>query len=356
VKLFSKGRVMKDFAVVTYLKDAEVSVQKPNIIEQLYRNICSLLNRPKMGEILNNKIEVVELFKEKNVSEDLVPRALKIHVINLPFHVDELTALSKGKIRSIEEFIREYCASHELDMVKLPRVILEKDIFQNSTPNPFTGRLLFKSLITNILIEIYSRRDCRIKDLDMAVVQGKNTEELFAYIRLLAASIKYLTIFSEDKEGIEKQIEDFYEETGLSMRVTQDIKSCFKGINFILSLGELQSGMKLSSKAIVVNYGDTDCSNIFGENIVINGIEVKLPNGIASKLGRNVIEQYTQLELAEIILCSKLEIIMGDVSTEICEKLSREFSRQAFEISSFIGRRGILKKSDFNVKIGEDTA
>ena len=235
-------------------------------------------------------------------------------------------------------------------------MILERNIFQKDISNQFTGRLLFKALISNILDEIYSKRGFRIKDLDMAIVQGKSTEELFLYIRLLASSIKYLTILSEDNESIEKQVEDFYEETGLSMRVTHDCRSGFKGVNFILNLGDLLPSMKLSSQAVVLNYGDSSCNRAFGENIIINGIEVKLPSEMAAKLGKNVLDYYTQLELAEMMLYKKVDIHIEDVSIDTAEKISKEFTKRAFSISGFVGRRNVLKTRDIKVCTDEDSA
>lgn len=347
---------MKDFAIVTCLKNIEACAKKPNVMKQAYQFVLSMLNIPKIEETLLKEIKVAELFKEESNTENEECKALKIHIIHLPFHVDELAAFSRGRINRIEEFINEYCASNKIDVVIYSKLLLERNIFLGNVATPFIGRLLFKSLVSNILNEIYSKRGFRINDLDMAIVHGKSDEELFTYIRLLAPYIKYLTIISDDKEGIEKQVEDFYEETGLSIRVTRDIKSGFRGIDFILSIGDLQPGMKIGTRAVILNYGDSGCSNIVGENIIINGIELRLPGTITTKLGKNVLENFTQLELAEIILCNKLDIPIDEISDKTYEILSKEFTAQAFTISGFEGRHNILKASDIKVKNNADSA
>ena len=73
-----------------------------------------------------------------------------------------------------------------------------------------------------------------IRDLDIAILETNNRKLLHFFIRQLSPLAKFLTIITKEKESAQKDMEDIFDETGLSVRVTDDIASGLDGISILL--------------------------------------------------------------------------------------------------------------------------
>ena len=347
---------MGDFAIVTCMKNVETEVKKTNLVQQLYSFIQNFFKHQKIEETLVQQITKVVLFEPEALGQkDEVQTndSINLHSIVLPFQLDELENINAGRVARVEQFIKNYCAQNKIGQVFLPEIISSKCRFKDFAVSSYKGRYLYQALFTNIIEDIYTKRGIKIRELDIAIVQGESREVLLSYVMLLAPMVKYLTVISEDKEEVEKQAEEIYEETGLSVRVTNDYKTGLKSADFILNLGTLTQGMKINPRAVILNYGDIGCSKAVSDNLVINGIEVKLPSKMASRLENNIFNYFNHLELSEMMIFHKLgmdnEIDFQAFLTENRGKICGEFASQAYSITGYVGRRNTLKSRDIKV-------
>jgi hypothetical protein len=134
---------------------------------------------------------------------------------------------------------------------------------------------------------------------------------LHFFIKQLSPLAKFLTIITKEKELIQKEIEDVFDDTGLSVRVTDDIASGLDGINVFINignLGEFTSRKKIICNAVVINYGDMKSDQVKFTGEVINRINVGLPAGVEGLIDEEFLNYFSRIEIAEIIFVNKLNI------------------------------------------------
>lgn len=349
---------MGNYSLVTCLKDSENSVKKPGFLGQVYNFFQNTYKWLKIKDKLKQGVRKLEIYENKEDCYDSQETFPKAYCITIPLHLSELEGLGTSRLKRIETLIKDFCLENNISIIILPKTISQKCKFNNLPVGVFKGRSLFRALLPNILDEIYTKRGIKIRDLDIAIVQGKSHEELFFFIRLLAPMLKYLTVIAEDKEEIEKQAEGIYEESGLSVRVTKDRRSGLKDARLVLNLGELTEGMKIDPRAVVVNYGSIQSDMGISQNLLLNGIDIKLPSAVATRVEKSIFDYFTNYELAEIIISHKLGIENNILSNEtgspdIYLSMHQEFCSSAYSIAGLIGRRSILKMRDINIYTGK---
>jgi hypothetical protein len=215
----------------------------------------------------------------------------------------------------------------------------------------YSGHYLYMSLVLHMINEMISGNKKELKDLEIAIVNGNDENKLFAIIQLLLQKIKYLTLIVEKEELLEKNINEICSETGLSIRLTSDMKTALKDIDLIINLNnsyELKHTSKLKSNTIILNFGAAITSLASVENVIINKIDIGLPSMLKSKLNTNLLMDFNSLELSEIVLSHKYgvedKILESHYNYESMQILAKRFKEDGYKIEGFFGRRGLLKK------------
>jgi len=62
-----------------------------------------------------------------------------------------------------------------------------------------------------------------IRELDVAIIHGNDYTFCIHYIKILSSILKFLTIITHEKESIENMTDNIFEETGLAVRVTDNL-------------------------------------------------------------------------------------------------------------------------------------
>ncbi len=295
----------------------------------------------------NKKAKVQQLpFSELN---------LNCHLLNLPYLLTDMKELSDRKIRKLEQQITQECHDANIEEIIYPKNLIRLGIFDCVTPI-YTGRYIYESLLLRILNEIFTQRGIKLSNLDIAFIHGDNYEELYSLVWLLSPFIKYLTIVTEDKDIIMNELERLCEDTGLSVRLTNNLKNGLSECDVIvnlLNLADFNNATRIKSKAIVINYNNSDISRLFGTNEIINGIEIKIPDKIKTIIPEEVQKLYTSTELSEIMLSHKEELggflTSSSYKLEALVSLDQEFERLGFKINGFVGRHGFLKRENISI-------
>jgi hypothetical protein len=313
---------MSDFALVIYEQHDIMPAQHHSFAGR----ILSALKRTKY-ECTCKKIDFY-----RNVSA---------YVIKLPWSLERILSLDKHKIGAM---ISSKCRENGATECLVPRElwgVLSTDGFTRSNS---CDELLYKLLILDILNEIYSTKNIEISLVDVAIVSGNNGDELFCIVRLLSTLFKYITIISSEREGIDSEINDIYVDSGLSIGVTSDYKNGLKNADLIINLGDSNEHIfnaKINPKALILNYGKLDINKILAENTLINGIEIALPHSIDSKVDKEIYQYYEKPEISLTILTHRFLSydILREFNKELSKKASKQFEKDGWRISGFIGRR-----------------
>lgn len=336
---------MRDFILVICASD-NVDITCRRTLKDLFSYIISsLFKKEKLEEKLKEGFAKIELYDDLN-----------LYLLTLPYSIREVEELAKNKIDGISSFISRMMKEHGIQSCIMPSHMPNMCEFEGSIKSFFNGEFLYRSLLTNILDEILTKKGLSIGDLNITIVEGKDTEELLSVVKLLSKDLKYLTIITENKDRFENEIESIYEETGLSIMTSTDFKSGLKSADIIINMGGMKDNIpnsRINSKALVLNYGKLDFNKVTNENTFINGIEVSLPKRLLLKLDRRLFEYFKATELSEIILVHKIGININEIngisSLAITQKVSEEFKKDRYSITGFVGRRNIIKSQNISL-------
>ena len=326
---------MADFALVTCSRHHVEKTCKQAFVKRLFTRISKAIDANK----LTPDMKTVE------IGENTV-----CHIIKLPFDLNGLARLSKGRLKKISRHILEKCMEHHIENCLLPKQVCSFPHFEACVENPYSGKCLYKSLLIAILEEICSKRGTKLYDTDIAILGGQNTKTLSSVARLLSTRVKFITVITDGEYSVQDEFEKICEETGLSSRITNNFENGIRDAGIIINLGnaeKLNISSRFESRAIVINYGDKSIEKILDKNILINGIETALPENLLSKVGKSIYEFFSPLEISEIFICHDLnienEVASGIIEDRTMEMLSEKFIKDGYRINCFIGRHGKLR-------------
>lgn len=307
------------------------------------RSITSFTNRFKKvfkAKKIELRLNQIELYKNFNM-----------FVIKLQDSPESLLNVSGKHLKGYQDSISDICTKNNIKHFIIPEFLPDSLITESCIKNKFSGEYLYISLIWNVINEVLVVYKKDIEEIEVAIISGNNESKLNAVINLLLSKIKYLTIIAENNDSIFENANRIYQDTGLAIRVTSNAKNVFKDMDLIINLNnfyEFKSCYKLKSKAIIINYSDTLINWVTVENIIINKINIGIPNILRNKIDMYLKDNFNNLVLSEIILSHK-ENIDDEVQKSLYnyEKLKimeKNFNVDGYVIDGFLGRRGFLQK------------
>ncbi|HOP93143.1 MAG TPA: hypothetical protein PLP24_07195 [Acetivibrio thermocellus] len=295
----------------------------------------------KKGDLIKRILNVLRSFFSTKLSDDAVKKAelydgFNVFTVRLPHKASELERPGRFKIRRLKKIIKRLCLDYSIEKCYFPHCAPDKLDIDFCVKDPFFGRFLYKALLVNILKLISEKKGKDIRELDVAIIHGNDYTFLHSYIKILSSILKFLTIITHEKESIENMTDNIFEETGLAVRVTDNLAGGMKDAEAVINLadlGDFDIPGKMKFNEPVVNYGSINTDKIKFTDI-INSVDVILPGKFEEKLGKDVYKFYKRIELAEIILLNRLEIgtctINNNLDYAVLEKLARQFERDGF--------------------------
>ncbi len=240
---------------------------------------------------------------EKKIEAD---NNLVIYSIKLPFKLRELNKSSKIVRNKAEKLIFKICIEKSIDRCLIPADLNVS--LKNCEKSSFTGDILYKVLVEQILKDICEKQGSSIREVDIAVIQGEDDVLPYIVIKLLSPIVKFITLVTNHREMMEKKLEQVCDETGLSVRITNDVASVLENCDLVINYGNIKSSIKktVNSNAIVINYGEFEDTLLGNRNTIIKGIDIGLGKKYLEGFEKDIYNFYSPTEIAEIILTSKL--------------------------------------------------
>jgi len=277
---------------------------------------------------------------ENSVKKITVDHDLSLFFIRLPYSLDELKKLRRFTVRRIQKTVFKVCRDNSIKKCIYPQSTPDEVINGNSIKNPFSGNFIYASLLVNILRLVSIDKGMDIREFNMAILDTDNRNLLYFFIWQLSPLAKFLTIITKEKESVQKEIEDVFDETGLAVRVTDDIASGLDGIDVFINignLGEFTLRKKVICNAMVINYGDMNNDRIEFTGGAVNGINVGLPAKIGGLIDEEFLNYFSRNEIAEIVFVNKINIgtnIIKDFADYNTMKgIPEQFEKEGYSIS-----------------------
>ncbi len=300
-----------------------------NIFTKLKKLICMKIKR-----LFSTKLP------EHSIKKITVDQDLNLFFIKLPYSLDELRKLRRFSVWRLQKAVLKACRDNSIKKCFYPSKVPDKIINDFGMKNPFSGNFIYASLLVNILKLISVKKDMDIRDLDIAILETNNRKLLHFFIRQLSPLAKFLTIITKEKESAQKDMEDIFDETGLSVRVTDDIASGLDGISILINIGNLDEFIprkKVICNAVVINYGSLKNSQVEFTGGIIDQINVGLPASMEESVDEEFINCYTGNEIAEIIFVNKLNggtnVFKDFAEYNIMKGISEQFEEEGYTIS-----------------------
>lgn len=277
-------------------------------------------------------------------------------ILTLPLDLCELGNMGARSARTFRRRMARFCAEKNCGRLVVPLNISGALLFQGIEFAAFTGNYLYRSLMLDIIREICLKRGIEAHRADIAVICDQKTELLFSILYMLLPQIKYMTVATAEESPIEQKMGEIYGEYGVSVRVTDSIES-IKGADLIINLSSspLQPHVgSFSSKAAVLNYGGRWIEKVMRGSVIINGLRVKLPHEITSRLPSSFYNYCKTAEFAEIILSYRLgienDVLGGKYTFGKMSHIANEFRKAGCKITGFVGRHSLLKPEELMAK------
>lgn len=276
---------------------------------------------------------------------------LLIHTIKLKNSIISLSGMKEKQlselIKEVQGYYEKNYLTHCIASESFPNAFFEKGCIKKS----IFGQYLYRSLARQILTQLFSLNKNDRFDFEIGIIPGEREEEIFSVIELLLPKIKYLTIFTEEEETLHQYTSNICSESGLSIGICPQNKGTLKEMDAIINFKnkiEPKFLHQLKAKAVLLNFADSFINSSDTEHLIINGIQVSLPDFLKNKISFLLEEEYTGLELSEMFLAHRYnlekDIVSGHYYYEAMKILSQAFQLEGYAVKAYFGRKGLLRK------------
>ena len=260
-----------------------------------------------------------------------------IHLIRIPYSMEEYRELNDKKRQMILRDAMEICRSKGVKHCILPFKIQEDIESEGFYKKCWDGKILYRALLVNIINRVCYIKDLDINSIEIAIINGNDNAELLQIVKLISSFIKFVTIITKDM-SINKEIEEIFYETGTSIGVSGDYSNTLKRADLIINLGDAEEfNCFIKEKVVVLNYGKA--ADFYKKVWVINDIKVELPLSVAFKLDESLLELYKVNEIAEMLIMNKVGYPMVDegckFDLDFIAKMTEVFDNDGYELEGF---------------------
>lgn len=252
----------------------------------------------------------------------------------------EIEEYENGKKYTVSKFNKKLLEKLKVDNIK-NIVVAKKDknnieflnnIYSNNI-NILDGRNLFKHLIPEIVE--YLSKVCKINENDMQItilVNDYSQINIF-YINELIKKVKGVNIITNNINKFKKFTDKLYEEEAIVVPVMNNKNKSLLNKDIIINIDFTEEQLrkyKINRKAIIVNI-ENNIENLHKTFIGININNYKL---IAEKDEKEFEEN---------------EIYESYIIMQRLQDIRKTIIKENLQIKSFIGRRGIVDISEYNL-------
>lgn len=267
-------------------------------------------------------------------------QALKIKVGDKNLIV--LPNISKRTLKKVDKILKidvtqNVCISNEL-MIKEDFV----KFLNARNINILNGRWLFKYLIQDCLEYICEKSGIDSEYQEISILTNENNSFISDSIKRLSEKVKNITIVSKNIEIFKNLEEEIYEENGLIIRVTDDLKRAVLKSSIVFNLNFVQSDLnkiRFLKNAILINFEDRfKISQKSFEGKICDFYHINIPAKYLGELER--FEKFESSNLYESFIYKK-------TSTK---NIWNEIKADNIKIVCLEGKNGIVRFQNINLE------
>lgn len=263
--------------------------------------------------------------------------------INIPSITREPHKKRERSLKNYKKQLFEWCEENSVEELYLGKRAAEYFFIGGKTRIIDGGKLVFASLIKEVLERVCERKGLELNNVDVCVINFSNDSIILPLLKFVAHDIKFITVICENTPSFISELDEIFAEKGNAIRVASDMKSALIDCKIVINLDNLEAFrerglfsadmtlINLSSKAIKeYNYIKSE---------VVNSIEVDIPEEIRhnNQWMDSICHEFNSLELAEIFL-------RANIFTEGTDLISccSEFVKSGMRVKNLIGRQGVI--------------
>lgn len=329
---------MADFALVIFETDKNGKKNEGLARRVLFKtgmlksSLCTRLFLLFKSKYVKAGIKSVVLYEDTNV-----------WIIKLPFTAGRLPCFNSGAIKG---FVGRFCTEKGAAGCFMPSGAVTDTAYDGFRIRHDAGQIIYKAHLLQILHDIYEDNGIRLGSIDTVIVAGRDRQELLQIVRRLEPRFKFLTVAASKDAGLEDELAEISEESGLTVNTCYEWKSALKNADLIINLAGAPalSKFRMKSRSFVINYNSEAGSRMQGENVVINGVEFTLPPDVTAGLDEEVLQNFSKKELAEAVAGLRIGRYDGQTLDDaFYDRVLEEFGKCGCRIAGYIGRRGAIK-------------
>lgn len=270
-----------------------------------------------------------------------VDSSLAIQGIKLPYTLEEFNNLGKAKKNRLDKIISKICSENSITKCIMPAIC--SCSLKSCEKSNFDGKIVYTALAEYILNDLCEKKGFSIREIDIAVIQGEDDLLPYLIIKLLSPVVKFITLVTDQKESMDKKIEEICDETGLSVRITDNLEDVLKNCDLIINYGNIKiNGIKYSidSNSIIINYGELEDLLPEVKKTVICGIDIGLGDKYLQAFEKEIFKFYSSTEIAEIVLTNKkdenIDNLHNLLDLKTIESIKEYFIEEGFYVKGYL--------------------
>jgi len=248
-----------------------------------------------------------------------------------------IKSFNNKKTNLIAKKLCNKLSTESIKNVVLSNSLLEcktlKQMLKANGINILDGTKLYKILLPKILETICTYRNTNLQEEKISILINENDEININNILELAKNVKSLNIVTKDTLKFKKIVEYLYEEFGIIIKLSNNLKKDLLNSNIIINIDfseEVINKYVINPKAVIINIPSG--INIYSKKFI--GININSYNIIIPK-------EYKLAGFENKYIYDG--IIYSNSSKEAKEKIKKD----NIKILNFIGKNGLINKKEF---------
>ena len=252
----------------------------------------------------------------------------------------KMVYLQENKKRKTEKVLNKLCKYlYENNITtcvidkKLMNNEIAKNILYSNNINILDGERLNKFLVYNLIEQIYRLKNKKIETGEITLLINENDEINIKNIKRIAEKIKRLNIVTNNMKQFNRIVDNIYEELGILIKITNNIKTSLKNSDIIVNLDfpeELINKLAIPNSAIILNIPKN--INIISKKfsgINIKSWEIEIP------------EQYKLEDFPDISMYEAQIYLKPTIQA------FKQIQGDKIKIKNFLGCNGAINSKEF---------
>lgn len=294
-------------------------------------------------------VRVKKILSNPQPEEYLIFESINVKIIIFPFSYE---AYKKLNYKAIAGYISSECKKAGADILALPDFIkkhpLSSKLFSTGELHcrKISSGLFLKAFIPMLMEVFCTDKGLRPDQIDIIITGGGNEAELISIISILEPFVSCIGILDLQKDELEIILNRKFNDTGLTLYISDDFKSLLKNADVIINnedIGKI-SDYRLKKESVFINMTDERYRGSRTEGIVVNGLYADIKDTEFIKFFKKISIYYNKDEITDALLFEYLYRSEGEDESKFRTKLLNEYRKGSIYIKGYYGRHGPVNK------------